>query len=509
MSENKEPKIIPLNIVMSYPINWSFEQILRDLIQNFYDEAGEDRFGEEVNYNYKINDNHTLSLTISLENHPCDYEWFTFIGGSTKQGQKGKYIGKFGEGFKMCMLVLLRDYHITPRMESKDWVIEPFAEKSKIASKEEEMLAYRLSTREDDNRTVLTIPDIPIKYKNEVSEGLYQFFYIGNPLIGEKILATENLSIYRRTPKEIPNCSWLWAQDGIFFYSHLARAKISKKLVIHILYSEAFEDTRERNPIIQIKIFDLIYKEARNLGVDESYAFLVELRDVWDDYVSGYEDLTNWYFIICQLVRNVSKSKELVKRFKAEYTNLVYLEKKKGDRLRNKVIDEAKIWWNANREYGVRKVNPIFRELGARSIVDEYQEKQTQVYITPREEEQELVNILHDAFDEMYGSKYGLENVHEIVWSSGNSRVLPHSFATQHHGGKLRYQIHKAVISKCNIAKDKWYDAYTEYVDIVLHAYGTDKCAKVNMYLTELGANLIKNQKIMEKYNERWKQYWE
>ena len=35
-----EYKIIPLNIVLTYPVKWGKYEILRDFIQNFYDSAG-------------------------------------------------------------------------------------------------------------------------------------------------------------------------------------------------------------------------------------------------------------------------------------------------------------------------------------------------------------------------------------------------------------------------------------------------------------------------------------
>lgn len=40
-------KLIPLHIAMDYPVNWDFERILRDLVQNFYDAIGCERFKEE------------------------------------------------------------------------------------------------------------------------------------------------------------------------------------------------------------------------------------------------------------------------------------------------------------------------------------------------------------------------------------------------------------------------------------------------------------------------------
>ena len=39
--------LVPLDLVMDYPVNWEFWRILRDLIQNFYDSIGYENFHKE------------------------------------------------------------------------------------------------------------------------------------------------------------------------------------------------------------------------------------------------------------------------------------------------------------------------------------------------------------------------------------------------------------------------------------------------------------------------------
>ena len=38
----KREKLIRLGIALDYPVQWKFERVLRDLIQNFYDSIGPD-----------------------------------------------------------------------------------------------------------------------------------------------------------------------------------------------------------------------------------------------------------------------------------------------------------------------------------------------------------------------------------------------------------------------------------------------------------------------------------
>ena len=45
-------KTIPLNIMFSYPIKWTKQQVLRDFVQNFYDALGAKLFFNLFKTNY-------------------------------------------------------------------------------------------------------------------------------------------------------------------------------------------------------------------------------------------------------------------------------------------------------------------------------------------------------------------------------------------------------------------------------------------------------------------------
>ena len=43
-------KIIPLNIVATYPVRWGKYQVIRDFVQNFYDAIGYSEWKEKFHY---------------------------------------------------------------------------------------------------------------------------------------------------------------------------------------------------------------------------------------------------------------------------------------------------------------------------------------------------------------------------------------------------------------------------------------------------------------------------
>ena len=75
-------KTIPLNIMMSYPVKWTKHQVLRDIVQNFYDDTGLLGFYKKFKTNYTADDN---TVSISVSSKGFSYEWLLHMGASTKQ----------------------------------------------------------------------------------------------------------------------------------------------------------------------------------------------------------------------------------------------------------------------------------------------------------------------------------------------------------------------------------------------------------------------------------------
>lgn len=92
-------------------------------------------------------------------------------------------------------------------------------------------------------------------------------------------------------------------------------------------------------------------------------------------------DVNTKYYLVCQLVRNIVQDDAIAAAFKSKYKDFAYIERKTSDSIRNKLIDETKVWAQANNTK--RIVNPIFRLLGAESLVLKYQEIKESQYKKP------------------------------------------------------------------------------------------------------------------------------
>jgi len=218
-------KMIPLNIAIDYPINWDFKRILRDLIQNFYDAIGYEQFGEEFCYRWQENGFGKYDIEMKTYGHSFSYEWLTYVGGSSKTDSPGNYIGMYGEGFKMCMLCLVRSGWGTVTMESQGWKVTPYRYTENIDGKDVCMLGYEVTEREDDGWTKLTVCNVPRSNYGVLQEALLEFFYPQNPLFGEKLYETEQYSIYSRSDVKVP-CKNYTTINGILYCNFLARGRL-------------------------------------------------------------------------------------------------------------------------------------------------------------------------------------------------------------------------------------------------------------------------------------------
>ena len=160
----EQAELIKMEIALDYPVQWSFERVLRDLVQNFYDSIGMEKFGEDFQYNYRREPSGTFELTMKTAGRPFNYEWLVYIGGSTKTGGGHRYIGKYGEGFKICVLNLLRMGIDDIVMHSQDWNLRPCIYRKEIDGGMVDMAGYLHSTCPDDNITSLVIRGIPPTY---------------------------------------------------------------------------------------------------------------------------------------------------------------------------------------------------------------------------------------------------------------------------------------------------------------------------------------------------------
>lgn len=136
-----ETKTYPLSLARSYVRHWGLVEAIRELIQNAIDGDG-----DETPFEYAFED-HVLSIT----NRYASLSPSTLLLGSTSKADNPEKIGSFGEGYKLALLVLVREgYDVLIRNGALEW--RPEFEHS--ADFGEEMLVIRETQADTDAQAV-------------------------------------------------------------------------------------------------------------------------------------------------------------------------------------------------------------------------------------------------------------------------------------------------------------------------------------------------------------------
>ena len=504
-------ELIKLGVAADYPVHWTFERILRDLIQNFYDSIGYEHFGKEFHYEYhKDDDWGEYQLTMSTEGHPFHYEWLIYIGGSTKTGKPEQYAGKYGEGFKICMLSLMKLGITDITMHSQDWQIHPCLYEERIDGTPVSMVGYRYEMVEADNQTTLVIRGIPPENRNDLEEGLLHFFYPENPLFGEKLGEGETYILYRGNGTPVP-CRQDLTFSGILYLNYLARGRLSLPFFVMLTDKDPENtDSRKRKILPQYRVWENMYRLARRMSPEDSLNFLIALQKKWNDLPESKDDFKTWYYVICQLVRNVASSEEQATRFREAYPELRYIDRKTTDRKQNQRIQQTRIWARENHLRNL--VNPVFRLLGAVSLVEQYQNSERSVYQRPDATQKVLIELLYGLYQQVVPASMQIELPDVYIYAADLKQQQPDPlrFADSDFTGCTRkkyqkYVLRWIVLCDTDFAEDAFDETFVKFLDILFHAFGSSRSERMNVLFTNLGGWLIEGSAFIRDAREKWK----
>lgn len=525
------PSLVPLGIAMDYRVNWNVHHIIRDFVQNFYDSIGCERFADEFQYEWEIKKDRMLHIKMRTFGHSFSYEWLTYIGGSTKTGKDG-YAGKYGEGFKIALLSLVK-LGGDAVMSSGKWELHPCEYTERIDHQEIKMFGYRMRERKDDGFTTLELYGIHASDENIriVKEILLEFFYPQNMLLADKIEMTDSYALYARSEMKVPCAEYVNIQ-GVLYYKYIARGRLPFPAVIHLKEkNHDFDSDRSRNILTEATVVDAVYKIAEKLSPEASFWMLTKMKKQWQDFPSvekgGYTDLNTWYYVICQLVRNISSERELVNRFAQEQSLelYAYMEKAGGDRGKKRLLQEAKRWFEEENKGRNRRrlVNPIFRLLGVSSILCEYTEKKGQLYRGLNEKEQkraelirECTAIIFSALEEnmyfppilIHTKKRRIKNQAYLQYGIlpyANTRTL-RVYSGKKASRYIRYQVKEVVMDAEDLSIEaEFQKVLLKYIAACVHMYGTERSERSNGVLTYIGTILYYLRDKIKEYEEKWK----
>ncbi|MDR2713009.1 MAG: hypothetical protein LBB91_07850 [Clostridiales bacterium] len=504
-------KTIALNIMMSYPVKWKKEQVLRDIVQNFYDDAGADGFGKNFKKEYLANEG---KLILSLVSAGFSYEWLLHMGASTKQEQSGKYAGFFGEGFKVASLCALRDYEWKIKMRSQNWSIEVCSLETYIDGKTLKQLAYSVEDElEDSPETILAIENFTKEDAGLLECVVLGFYYPENPLIGKLIFKNEYAAIHERSEVPKPKhfaFSFGMHGDGIIFIGFQARGEFVRPLVI---CNHRFKTPdRERNNIFRGTVMDTLLDLADLIDVKTACYLLEQLEKYWYDYPGKKDDMDSWYSLIRKLIRKIAFydfRSTVSDEFMSRHPHLVVCERPTNTDTRNKKTQA--LAWKGLYLPDSRLVQDGFLLLGYKTIVNLCMEaggfnKARLANV----EEQQLFKILENAANDILGdfikdypACFVIENESSVY--NGTANIIKNKTVIyNNHGYRIRYTLANIEIKGALLAKDKFMEALSTYCHELCHCFGGDASAAFSRALTHVIILIMENTEKMSISHRLW-----
>lgn len=114
---------IELSISRNYVCNWGLKEAIRELLQNAID-AEKEGFSMCVGYN-------GVTETLSISSIGAHLDFQDLVLGNSIKNEDDQMIGKYGEGFKLALVVLLREgYEVFIENRNKLWT--PYFSKSDV-----------------------------------------------------------------------------------------------------------------------------------------------------------------------------------------------------------------------------------------------------------------------------------------------------------------------------------------------------------------------------------------
>lgn len=507
-------KVIPLNIVTSYPVRWKKYQVIRDFVQNFYDSVGYNRWNKEFQYNYS---NNTLSMWV--DGITFNYEWLLHIGASTKTANSKNYAGYFGEGFKIASLCAKRDYKWEIDMQSGDWDISVDFIKQKIDNQQVEMLAYCLEQVTYNHRSILKISNFSEKEYSIFKNTLESFFYPQNKILGEKVWANENGAVYLRSKEEIsetlPYVGEYGRRGAVFCgYQMLGTNPFGLVVCLH-KYKKL---DRERRDLYSFEVIDVFEDIAYYIDASGAMVMLEQMRKYWNTLPKKQIDLHSWSNTINLLIKKINSSKEVTQKFVDKYPNLLYQKRITSVASKNRRTQAREWMTQQDKKYVV--VKETFRCLGYPSLEEECAEHggflEEDKILNSLEEK--CFQVLEMVCDKIFEGFFFTDNLRPERRIIRNKKAVYHGMALTYKNKKtlfnneglvIKYNVKEIYLKKTIFNSNGFYDGLTTYVHELCHMFGGDTSNSFGLALTRAMEIMLVNYDEIEKGKLKWKEIFD
>lgn len=495
-----EKTIYKLNLTISYPVNWNFPMVIRDFIQNFFDALGPERFQNEFGWQ-ELDTGIVMTAPVSFSK-----EWLFYIGASSKREERGRFAGQFGEGFKIASLVAYRDFHLSIRMESKDWVLTITEAENQIDGTKVMFLAYEISKRKYEDSSALILEGLSEEKIKTAREVIHTFFYEGNPRFGECILRNDDMAIYHSANRgEGKN-------EGYLYAAYQSRAYLEVPLIFCNHSYRSYRDDRDRGHFYSHEIKICLDEILEVLDAEIALKVLCALKSKWNG-VRRKNQSVDWRPVVCKLICLIQENAAV----KAEFYRLY------GDVLLagapatcgKRTAKEALSWFRRSTFSQTKEVViPEFAVLGIKTVDQLCNENDG--FVRSRAsvgKEKDYIAILEEiarmffsdiiCYDHLPECRILLNNKQKVQGYA--IRIVGRKGERNVHGMKVTSSISMVSLQGDLLSKERFGMALSTYLHELLHQYGSDTSLSFRKALLLMNERILELTDVLGKIETEWR----
>ncbi len=470
------------SVTTSWGVNWDEEFIARDLLQNFFD-ANRDCLAE-----VKVT---VEGSTVTIFGPaPMELERLFYLG--SEKGDDD--IGKYGEGFKVAAVCLLRDHEIHPIVASRGEVLCIRMDPEQVAGTALRPLVYDFFTAAvPAEGTRLILRGCSQKLVRALEAGLSHFFYEGNPLLGKKLWSSGNdqFAIYRAA-----------TSDGHVFYRRLRRGRIPDLPVVLVI-DKQFERIekktnrdRDRNAFGEelMNLFYQVFARHGLRGAQAGQQVVVEAaRPCWQRghaLLSKIAEAQPWQRWSADVADKVFGSQFFARATSPnDAVNMQYREFEKSWQQQGRKPLPAYF-----RTFGVLDATAYAEELNRKALAEQKQRHQR----APSVAEWQAITVLTNVIRVLAPQIITLLQSKDLQYSVAETEVLLGELKQHRHYASAELFLAAAVFAK------DFAEALAIFLHEHAHIFGYDGSRGFTDALTQLIETVVRQRKQLDRHESDW-----